>query len=254
MEELFSYGISGFRKFLKRNIRPLLYTIIVHLLILIAMIFIRVDQLKDAIELGIQLEFEEKTVEDIIEEEEMEVPADWLEQLLAQREASSNRAVNVNAEDAFSTDISTKEYVQNLLDQIDEARREEDRERLEELQSILASSDYEPPAADGYEEEKEYSGPTTITYEFLEEPLTRGRIELVVPVYRCQGSGRVRVEVVVSRDGRVLSAEVKGPIEGNDRVCFSDAALEAARSSRFRSAGSAPDRHRAIITYTFVAQ
>jgi len=62
------------------------------------------------------------------------------------------------------------------------------------------------------------------------------------------------VAVVVARDGSVLQAEVKEPIEGNDRVCFADAAREAVRSSRFKVDFNAPERHRAIITYTFVAQ
>ena len=57
---------------------------------------------------------------------------------------------------------------------------------------------------------------------------------LTVPVYRCQGSGMVRVEIVVAPDGRVTDAEVLEPIEGTDRICFADAALAAARSSRFR--------------------
>ena len=67
---------------------------------------------------------------------------------MRQRELSSNRAVNLNAEDQFSEDISTNEYVKDLLDQIEEARNQEDREKLEELQAILASADYVPPASD----------------------------------------------------------------------------------------------------------
>ncbi len=185
----------------------------------------------------------------------MEVPADWLEKLLAEREAASNRAVNANAETHFSEDISTDEYVQDLLDQIDAARNDEDREKLEELKGILAEADYVPPAEEGEEEEQgEYTGPTTITFEFLDEPLKRGKTRLTIPVYRCQGSGVVRVAIVVARDGSVLQAELREPIEGTDRVCFANAALEAVRSSRFKIDFNAPDRHRALITYTFIAQ
>ena len=255
MEEIYTYGWKGIRRFFRKNRIALLYTLIIHLVVLIIMTFMKVDSLREEMELGVEVEFEEKTVEDIIEEQEMEVPADWLEELLAEREAASNRAVNANAESRFNEDISTDEYVQDLLDQIDEARNEEDREKLEELQAILAGADYEPPPEEGNEEEQgEYTGPTTITFEFLDEPLKRGKARLTIPVYRCQGSGVVRVAVVVARDGSVLQAEVKEPIEGNDRVCFADAAREAVRSSRFKVDFNAPERHRAIITYTFVAQ
>lgn len=255
MEDIFSYGWSGIKKFFRDNRIAILYTVIVHLVVLIVMVFLKVEGLKNGQELGIELEFEELSLEEKIAEEMEEIPAEWLEQIMQQRELASNRAVNVNAEDEFSNDISTDEYVNDLLDQIEQARDQEDKEKLEELQAILATADYEPPAAEGEDlEESDYSGPTTITYEFLEEPRSRGKVHLTIPVYRCQGSGVVRVEVIVAPDGTVRDAQVKQPIEGNDRVCFGDAALAAALSSKFRVELSGPARHRALITYTFIAQ
>lgn len=254
MDELFSYGWPGIKKFFRQNLVSILYTLIFHLVVLIILIFVRVEGLKRDQELGIKLEFEEKTVEDILEMEEMDIPADWLEEILRQREASSNRAVNLNAENGFSEDISTDEYVQDLLDQIEMARNQEDKEKLEELQAILASADYVPPVEESNEKQGEYTGPTTITFEFLQEPVQRRKVNLVIPVYRCQGSGLVQVEIVVERDGSVTDVEVKGPIVGEDRICFADAALEAARSSRFQIDFNAPEKHRALITYSFVAQ
>ena len=255
MDEIFSYGWSGIKGFLKKNLVAILYTLIFHLIVLIILIFVRVEGLKNDKELGVELEFEELTIEEILADEEADLPADWLEQILQQREMSSNRAVNLNAEDQFSEDISTNEYVQDLLEQIELARAQEDREKLEELQAILASADFVPPAEDVSDDEaSEFSGPTTITYEFLEEPIRRGKVQLTIPVYRCQGSGIVRVEVFVAGDGSVLNAEVNGPIEGTDRICFSDAALAAALSSKFRIEINGPEKHRAMITYTFIAQ
>ena len=255
MEEIFSYGWSGVKKFIRKNLVSILYTLIFHLVVLIILIFVRVEGLKRDQELGVKLEFEEKTIEEILAEEEIDVPAEWIEQVLRQRELSSNRAVNLNAENPFQEDISTDEYVQDLLDQIELARAQEDREKLEELQAILASADYVPPAPDQAEgEDSEYSGPTTITFEFMEEPRQRGKVHLTIPVYRCQGSGRVQVEVVVGRNGSVRDAEIKEPIEGADRICFADAAMAAALTSRFRIDMNAPERHRAIVTYSFIAQ
>jgi len=255
VEDIFSYGWSGIKKFFRDNRIAILYTVIIHLVILIIMVFVKVEGLKNGRELGIELEFEELSLEEKIAEEMEEIPAEWLEQIMQQRELASNRAVNLNTEDEFSNDISTDEYVNDLLDQIEQARDQEDKEKLEELQAILATADYEPPAAEGEEqEESEYAGPTTITYEFMEAPRSRGKVQLTIPVYRCQGSGVVRVEVMVAPDGTVRDAQLKQPIEGNDRVCFGDAALAAALSSRFRVELSGPARHRALITYTFIAQ
>jgi TonB family protein len=255
VDEIFSYGTKGIRRFFRENHVAILYTLIFHLVVLIILIFVRVEGLKNGRELGVEIEFEEKTLEEMMEEEQLDVPEEWLEQVMRQRELYSNRAVNVNEENQFTEDISTNEYVQDLLDQIEQARKEEDRERLEELQAILASADFVPPE-DNLDEDQNgsYTGPTTITYEFQEPPRQRGRVFLTVPVYRCQGSGVVRVEVIVARDGNVTDAEVKEPIEGSDRTCFAEAALDAARTSRFRIDMMAPEKHRAVITYTFIAQ
>ncbi len=257
MEEYFSYGRSGIKRFFKENHRAILYTLMLHLVVLIILAFVRVDSLKNHQELGVEIEFEDRTVESILAEMEdkEEIPAEWLERIMRQRELSSNRAVNLNAENKFSEEISTDEYVKDLLDQIEEARNAEDREKLEELQAILASADYVPPEAGNEEEEQgEYSGPTTITFEFMAEPRNRGKVKLTVPVYRCQGSGRVQVQVVVAPDGSVREAKVLEPIEGYDKVCFADAALAAARTSQFRIDLSAPQKHPAVITYSFIAQ
>ncbi len=252
---MFSYGWRGFGRFIKENLVAILYTLIFHLVVLIVLVFVRVEGLKRDQELGIKLEFEEKTIEEIMAGEEAEVPAEWIEQIMRLREQSSNRAVNLNAENQFSKDISTDDYVQDLLDQIEMARNLEDREKLEELQSILASADYVPPADETTEQDAaDFTGPTTITYEFIDEPRKRGNVMLTIPVYRCQGSGLVRVKITVGRDGYVLDAEIKQPIEGGDRVCFANAALAAALSSRFRIEINAPEKQRAMITYTFIAQ
>jgi hypothetical protein len=254
MDEIFQYGWTGVRKFVKENRVALLYTLIFHLIVLITFIFVKVEGLKNDQELGIELEFEEKTVEQLLAEEDLEIPADWLEEIMRQRELASNRAVNLNSEDKLSEEISTSEYVNDLLEQLEEARNQEDREKLEELQAILASADYVPPSSREEEEAAAYAGPTTITFEFLEEPVNRGKVDLTVPVYRCQGSGVVKVEVIVAPDGSVRESRVLEPILGSDRVCFSEAALSAARSSRFRIELSGPQKHRAVITYTFIAQ
>jgi len=254
MDELFQYGWKGILGYIKKNLVPILYTLIVHLVVLIILVFSKVETLKNDQELGIALELEEKTIEEKIEEALVDVPADWLEELMRQRELSSNRAVNLNAENKFTEDISTDDYVNDLLDQIEEARDQDDREKLEELQSILVSADYVPPSPEENDEQAEYAGPSTITFEFLEEPRSRGKVKLTIPVYRCQGSGLVKVEVEVASNGTVREARVLEPIQGSDRVCFSDAALAAARSSKFRIELSGPEKHKAIITYSFIAQ
>ena len=254
MEELFSYGFEGTRKFFRKNLVAILYTLIVHLVVLIILVLLKVEDIKKQQELGVLIEFEQKSIEELLAEEEVDVPAEWLEQVMRMRELASNRAVNVNTREEFNDEISTEDYVRDLLDEIEKARNEQDRERLEELQSILAGADFVPPQEESQEENSDYTGPTTITYEFVEPPRQRSKVFLTVPVYRCQGSGLVRVEIRVARDGNVIDAAIRGPIEGTDRNCFANAALAAALSSRFSVDVNAPEGQRALITYTFIAQ
>jgi hypothetical protein len=62
MADLFSYGPRNFREFVKTNHVAILYTVIIHLVILIVMVLVKVDGLKQDRELGVMLDFtEEKT-------------------------------------------------------------------------------------------------------------------------------------------------------------------------------------------------
>ena len=255
MADLFSYGKKGIKEFIRENQVAILYTLIFHVIVLIIMIFVKVEGLKNDQELGVLIDFEEKTIEEILEEEMVELPAKFLELIKEQRELASNRAVNVNAEDPFNQEISTEDYMKSLLDELEAGKDDDLIKEREKWKEILESQGYiEPQSEELDSDEKEYYGPTTITYEFKEEPLTRSKSFLAVPVYRCQGSGLVKVDAVVARDGTVSHAEVRKPIEGNDATCFAEAALEAVLTSRFRVAQNAPDRHKVLITYSFMAQ
>ena len=88
----------------------------------------------------------------------------------------------------------------------------------------------------------------------MDDPKTRSKSFLAVPVYKCQGAGLVKVNAVVARSGEVIQAEVQKPVGGRDAMCFANAALEAALSSRFRVEQNAPERQRVLIIYTFIAQ
>ena len=62
MDELFHYGRKGIIRFFKENRVAILYTLIIHLVILIIMIFVKVEGLKNGRELGIELEFDAREV------------------------------------------------------------------------------------------------------------------------------------------------------------------------------------------------
>lgn len=258
MAELFSYGPKTARDFLKKNLVPILYTIIFHLVIIIILIFVKIEGLKHEKELGIMLDMNKDVeLQEKIQEENIKIPADWLEQILEARKKASNRAVNLN--DPVNEKISTEEYVDELLDELESQKDEEFLKNREKWKDIISSYvfDEENKPDEEKKEEKEdksFTGPTRITYEFLEPPLKRQKRFLSIPVYRCEGSGLVVVDLEVKQDGSVAGAKVVRTETASDPICFNEAAKKAAYSSIFRSDFSAPEKQKARITYQFVAQ
>lgn len=215
----------------------------------------KVSGLKEDKELGVMLDFTHEELKEP-DDETVEVPAEWLEQVYMARERLSNQAVNMAKTEAFQKDISTEDYVNELKNEM-EAQRDEDylkeRERLKDIIDKGLYPEQEEKTREP-QENKEFKGPTTISYEFSEPPLNRGKTFLEIPVYRCEGSALVKVEVVVDRYGSVISANVLSVKAESGSECFHDAAFTAALHSQFRSDMTAPEKHRAIITYTFISQ
>jgi len=98
------------------------------------------------------------------------------------------------------------------------------------------------------EEEGQFKGPSVISY-FLEN---RRALRLPVPSYKCEGGGKVVVNIEVNRDGSVARASIDASKSVvND--CINSAAVEAAKSSFF-SVSASSDKQSGSITYLFVPQ
>ena len=256
MTELFSYGPKNFKQFVKSNLVAILYTIIIHLLVLIILVITKVEGLKQDLEVGVKIDFtEEVSLEELLKEQNIEVPAEWIEQVFEARQQASNRAVNLH--DEVNQQISTEDYLNDLLDELESQKDEEFIKNREKLEEIISSSVFEKEALKETQQDQKlenYTGPTTITYEFTDAPKSRKKRNLTIPVYRCEGSAFVIVELVVRQDGSVSSVTVVSAETSLDPACFIEAAERAASSSHFQSDYNAPEKHRAQISYQFIAQ
>ena len=101
----------------------------------------------------------------------------------------------------------------------------------------------------GEDREKEYSGPSVLSYSLD----GRKASHLRIPAYKCYGGGEVTVIIVVDPSGRVLNAKVMDEISSTDQ-CLRDFAIRAARLSRFSVSRTAPPRQTGEIVYRFIAQ
>lgn len=122
-----------------------------------------------------------------------------------------------------------------LNDETDEAERlRKEEEELKESQKMAAN----------------YAGPTRIYYDLA----GRNHVFLPIPIYKCQGSGKVVLIIDVDQKGNVSSASIVEEESTTAEECLIETAISSARRSRFSADFNAPRSQRGTLTYIFVAQ
>lgn len=241
-----------------RNIVGILGTLIFHMFLLILFLIIKIQALNEKFELGVTIDFSQQKPEEsthIMQKIEL-TPAEaaYLDRLLSQTANVSNLASNIA--EKLENELSTKNYVDMVENELNQNRSEEWRRQQEEIQNKLNQEDFIPEETLQAKDTEidDYKGPTNITYEFLEPPVNRYKTYLPVPVYKCQGEGTVQVNIEVDRSGRVISAKAFAQQDFSDKECIFEVAEIYALRTRFEGNLSAPKNHKARIIYKFIAQ
>jgi hypothetical protein len=159
---------------------------------------------------------------------------------------ASNRAI-LSASDRFFDETYDKEVA---------AAKELAREVHEQLSKDVANpEDIQMPedVTDGKKGEEisnvVYSGESNIEY-LLEK---RYHLRLPIPVYMARGGGVVIVDIVVNRQGRVVSAKPRQTSEVKDEQIYLYSRIAAQRSI-FNTDVTAPELQKGTIRYTFIPQ
>lgn len=246
------------KRWFTQNIQGILGTTIFHLIILILFLIIKIQSFKETREQRIILDFSEleQEVKRVAEEKLKLTLAEtaYLDRLLTQQLGASNQASNIA--EKIEQEISTKNYVNQVEQELDQARSEEWRKQQEEIQKKLNQQDFVPEDIQQNKESEtgNYEGITNISYEFLEPPVNRYKTYLPVPVYKCQGEGTVQVDITVDQTGRVLSSSAYVQQNFPDKDCMIEIAQKYARLTRFVGNISAPKVQKARIVYRFIRQ
>jgi hypothetical protein len=207
-----------------------------------------------------EIEFlaEEQTAE---EEKLVEVPVTTIEKILQGDEELLNIARNlanrsdprVNPDDYI--DMVKEELIKSgklsADNYIDERKREADKsdENLAFNDESKVQDDQNKPT-ESQEMAANYKGPTRIYYE-LEG---RTHTYLPIPIYKCQGSGKVALRIEVNQKGNVEKTQVIASESTTSDPCLVEAAVRAALITRFNSDLKAPRIQTGTLTYHFVAQ
>lgn len=158
----------------------------------------------------------------------------------------------VSNEHAEEMEESLSEETRELFERSEEVMEQMERNGAEYEQMLgMLGEERRPEERSAEHRDARIAGGVTVSFS-LARPV-RHAVNLPVPSYKCSGGGTVVVDIVVSRNGDVLSASVDKSRSASDN-CMTEAALEVAMRSRFNVDPSAPGRHSGTVTYVFVPQ
>jgi len=95
-----------------------------------------------------------------------------------------------------------------------------------------------------------YRGPTRIYYDLP----GRNHTYLPLPIYKCEGSGKVALAIEVDQRGRITSAKIIASQSSTAEPCLTETAIKTAFMSRFNTDLNASKLQSGTLTYHFVAQ
>jgi len=124
--------------------------------------------------------------------------------------------------------------VDELLEYKNDTATINDNERQKKLQEMASN----------------YKGPTRIYYEL------EGRTHryLPIPIYKCQGSGKIVLSIVVNQQGAVEKALIVANESSTSDPCLVETAVATALISRFNPDINSPKQQTGTLSYHFVAQ
>jgi len=243
----------------------ILITILFHMILAMLFLSFRMNEMNKIMEQRIVIDLQEQTPEEKSAEqkkqEENEKMMDKMYDQVVGSSKRSNMGVNLN-DDKLKENISTEEYVKKVQTELgmdkspsdigfgnkgSDKIRTDDNEKINDQDKINESK----PKDYNKKDPKRviYKGPTNIFYDLG----GRYDVDIIVPVYKCEGSGKVVVDITVNQSGNVVSANINRGASIDDD-CFTEAAYNAATHSTFNADSKAPDRQKGMITYLFVPQ
>lgn len=239
----------------KEDKAGLYITLIVHLVVLIVLLIAQIDATRKG-ESSFILDFtkQEELEKQQQEAEELEKKIERAEQMRAAIQAKidsklaelpSVKNVTVN-KGALKDDRGT-----NVKELMKEAQRVQDELKRGYKPSVSPDDVADPNQEDEGEnkesDQKQYSGASVLSWQLD----GRNAVHLKIPAYKCYGGGTETVMITVDRSGRVIDAKIQ---DGSGDKCLVNAAIAAAKASRFSSKSDAPEKQIGNIVYQFIPQ
>ncbi len=239
----------------------ILGTVIIHLVAAIIFMSFQLRSLKRDISKEFTVEFVQ-IEEPETEQKLIKLPTSNIERILQGDEEMLNIARNLASRPEEQVDAS--DYIDMVKAElikdgklgadnyIDEQKRRNEmngeenlamEDKTEEIKKENEPSESQKMAAN-------YQGPTRIYYDLA----GRTHTYLPIPVYKCQGSGKVVLRIQVNQKGFVEEAKVIEKESTITDICLVETAVNTALISRFNADINATKIQEGTLTYQFVAQ
>ncbi|MDR1983700.1 MAG: hypothetical protein LBQ28_02605 [Prevotellaceae bacterium] len=229
-------------------------TVIVHLLVIIFLLVSKINSVKNE-KVIIMIDFSRETAKETEEKllREKEKLAAEVDKLFKEaREGKVIRNVAVNTEDLRTSELKDDKGINEKV--YEDARKLQEKldanqKKMQDLQSSRNNIPVYSKTQGNQSNDESYKGASVITYT-LEG---RRAMYLPVPVYKCLQGGDVCVQIEVNQNGYVVKANAVLSVSAAFE-CLHEAAVNAAKLSRFDANDAAPKLQTGTIIYRFVAQ
>jgi hypothetical protein len=241
----------------------ILGTVIIHLVAAIIFMSFQLTSLKTKEKKIEKFEIEFAAIEEKkVVEKPVELPPTSVENILHDDVEMLNIARNLSSKSEVKVDA--KEYIDKVKEELIQSgklstdnyldQKGGNNRMSEDDQFIMEKKDekkeLEKKANESQKMAANYKGPTRIYYDLQ----GRNHTYLPIPIYKCQGSGKIVLLIEVNQRGIVENASV---IEGESTAkdeCLIETATGSALISRFEPDLNAPKIQKGTLTYIFVAQ
>ena len=249
--------MESLKEIYQRNIYGVMATLIFHIVILLLLIINHINTRDTFIEQPLLIELNAPPVqnpETVKEDNKKQANGTDASTLSSSRgEQASNNAVN----DASKATSHSKDpfFDKNYDKEIAAAKQLVKDVNKTLSQEIPKIGDVSMPVenAEGKTREEvqqsNFKGKSNIHY-YLEN---RYHARLPIPIYLAEGGGEVTVDIIVGRDGRVISANPRSNPKIADLNLLAYA-QQAAEKTVFNNDPAAPEQQKGTITYRFIAQ
>lgn len=241
----------------------ILGTVIIHLIAAIIFMSFKLQSVKKEISENIIIDF--TGIEENLPDENEQIislPHSSLERVFHDdqeilniaRNLANRSEVNINPEDYVDKvkEELIKSGMLGMDNFIDEKKLPDEPEEQDNLSFADDESDSQSDdkPKDSQEMAANYKGPTRIYYNLA----GRNHTYLPLPIYKCEGSGKVTLAIAVDQRGRVTEAKIIASESTTSETCLIETAVKTAFISRFTADLKSPKSQEGTLTYHFVAQ